>query len=77
MNRHLRIFDFAIAGLRRNAAKTMVVITVYSLLIAVLASLLLYLGALRSESRDLLAESPEIVVQRMRGGRHELIPIEP
>lgn len=76
MNRHLRILDFAIAGLRRNAAKTMVVIVVYSLLIAVLASLLLYLGALRRESRDLLAESPEIVVQRMRGGRHELIPIE-
>jgi len=76
VNRHFRVFDFAIATLRRNPMKTLVVVVVYSLLVAVLASLLLYLQACRREARHLLAGSPEIVVQRVRGGRHELIPVE-
>ncbi len=76
MNRHLRIFDFAIASLRRNLATTLVVVVVYSLLVATVSSLLFYLRACRQESRDLLADSPEIVVQRVRGGRHELIPVD-
>ncbi len=76
MNRHLRIFDFAIAALRRNPAKTLVVVVVYSLLVATMSSLLFYLRACRQESRNLLADSPEIVVQRVRGGRHELTPVD-
>ena len=76
MNRHLRILDFAIAALRRNAAKTLVVVVVYSLLVAALASLLLFLQVCRREARLLLANSPEIIVQRVRGGRHELTPID-
>ena len=75
MNRNLRILDFSVASLRRNPARTLVVVIVYSGLVAVLASLLLYLQACHRESRLLLADSPEIVVQRMRGGRHELTPI--
>lgn len=76
MIRHLRIFDFAIAALRRNPAKTLVVVVVYSLLVAIMASLLFYLRACRRESRHLLADSPEIIVQRVRGGRHELTPVD-
>ncbi len=76
MIRHLRIFDFAIAMLRRNPAKTLVVVVVYSLLVAIMASLLFYLRACRRESHHLLADSPEIIVQRVRGGRHELTPVD-
>ena len=47
MIRHLRIFDFAIASLLRSPAKTLVIITVYSVLVAVVASLLLYIKACR------------------------------
>ena len=76
MSRHLRIFDFAVASLRRSLARTLVVVVVYSLLVAVFASLLLFLQAFRGESRHLLAVSPDLIVQRIRGGRHELSPIE-
>ena len=76
MIKHLRILDQAIADLRRNPAKTLVVVVVYSLLVAALASLLLYVRACHRESHELLAGSPEIIVQRVRGGRHELTPIE-
>ncbi|HSL17251.1 MAG TPA: ABC transporter permease [Methylomirabilota bacterium] len=75
MNHHLRILDAAVAGLLRCRTKTLVVVAVYSLLIALLASLLLYVKTLRGESQRLLATSPEIVVQRLRGGRHELVPV--
>lgn len=76
MRRHLRIFDFAVATLRRRPAKSLVVILVYSILVAAIASLMMYVTAFRREARFLLAESPEVIVQRLRGGRHELIPVE-
>ena len=76
MNRHLRIFDFAVSALMRNRFKTFVVISVYSFLICMLASLLLYVKALRQESHFLLQQAPEIIVQKLKGGRHELIPVE-
>jgi len=76
MNRHLRILDCAVAALRRSSSRTLVVVVVYSLVVATMASLLLYLQACRRESRVLLADSPDIVVQRVRGGRHELAPTD-
>ena len=76
MNRHLRILDAAIASLVRSRVKTCVVISVYSFLICMLASLLLYVTALRKESHVLLQHAPELIVQRLQGGRHDLIPIE-
>ncbi len=66
MNRHLRILDFAVSALMRNRFKTFVVISVYSFLICMLASLLLYVKALRQESHFLLQEAPEIIVQRLK-----------
>lgn len=76
MRRHLHILEFAVASLRRNLGKNLVVVAVYSLLVAVLASLLVFLESARLESRRLLAGSPDLIVQRIRGGRHEPTPIE-
>jgi ABC-type lipoprotein release transport system permease subunit len=76
MRRHLRILDFAIANLRRRPAKFLVVVLVYSILVAALASLMMFVDAVRREARSLLDGSPEIIVQSLRGGRHELIPVE-
>jgi len=76
VRRHLRILDFALAGLARRPGKTLVVVTVYALLVGLFASLLLYVNALRGETRKLLADAPDLVVQRIRGGRHELVPLD-
>ena len=75
MRRHLRILELALSNLMRNRAKTLVVVTVYAFLVCLLASLLLYMRALRREAHLVLASAPEVIVQRLRGGRHELIPI--
>ena len=76
MRRHLRILDFALANLRRRPAKFLVVVLVYATLVAALASLMMFVDAVRREARSLLDGSPEIIVQSLRGGRHELIPVE-
>jgi len=76
MNHHLRICELAASTLARHRMKTVVVVTVYSLLVAVVASLLLYVQALRREARALLQDAPQLVVQRLTGGRHDLIPVE-
>jgi hypothetical protein len=76
MKRHLRIFDHAIATLLQSPIKTLVVVSVYSLLVATVVSLVLYVDAHHREAEALLASAPEIVVQRVRGGRHELLPLD-
>lgn len=75
MHHHVRISRLAASSLARQRAKTLVVIAVYSALVALVASLVLYVQALRRESRLLLAEAPELTVQKLTGGRHEPIPV--
>jgi hypothetical protein len=76
MKRHLRIFDHAIATLLQSPARTLVVVSVYSMLVATVVSLVLYVDAHHREADALLASAPEIVVQRIRGGRHELLALD-
>lgn len=76
MRRHLRILDFAIAGLLRARARSLVVISVYSVLVCLFASLLLFVNALQRETHRLLDAAPDLIVQKIRGGRHELMPLD-
>lgn len=70
--RHL--IDFTLASLARRKVKNLGLLTVYTLLVFVLASVALYTHALRTEAAKVLAGTPEIVLQRLVAGRHDLIP---
>jgi ABC-type lipoprotein release transport system permease subunit len=70
--RHL--IDFTLASLARRKGKTIGLLFIYTLLVFVLASVALYTHALRSEAAKILAGTPEIVLQRLVAGRHDLIP---
>jgi ABC-type lipoprotein release transport system permease subunit len=70
--RHL--IDFTLASLARRKGKNLGLLFIYTLLVFVLASVALYTHALRSEAVHVLAGSPEIVLQRLVAGRHDLIP---
>jgi ABC-type lipoprotein release transport system permease subunit len=70
--RHL--IDFTLASLSRRKAKNLGLLVIYTLLVFVLASVALYTHALRTEAQKVLAGSPEIVLQRLIAGRHDLIP---
>ncbi|MDP3537833.1 MAG: FtsX-like permease family protein [Azonexus sp.] len=70
--RHL--IDFTLASLARRKTKNIGLLVAYTLLVFVLASLTLFTNALRTEATFVLAGSPEVIVQRMVAGRHDLIP---
>lgn len=73
--RQLKLLEYALASLLRRKGKTLSLIMVYALIIAVLASVLLLTQALRSEAGRLLSHTPDLVVQRVLGGRHDLLPV--
>lgn len=70
--RHL--IDFTLASLARRKTKNIGLLFAYTLLVFVLASLALFTHALRTEAAFVLAGSPEVILQRMVAGRHDLIP---
>ncbi len=76
VTRHLKILDYALSSLWRRKFKKLSVIAVYTFTIAVLASVLLLTQSLRVEASRLLEEAPDVVVQRIIAGRHDLIPVD-
>ncbi|MBF0318188.1 MAG: FtsX-like permease family protein [Nitrospirae bacterium] len=76
MKGHNRILEYALSTLLRRKFKNFSVAAIFSILIAILSSILFLTHAYKTETLKLLDNSPEIVLQNMSGGRHELIPIE-
>lgn len=75
LSKHANILEFTLASLARRKARNLSLILVYTAVVALLASVMFFTTAIKREAASLLAESPEVVVQRMVGGRHDLIPI--
>lgn len=75
MKRQLQLLEYALASLWRRRGKSLAILSVYALTVAMLASILLCTDALRHSALQLLADAPELVVQRTLAGRHELIPL--
>ena len=68
------LIDFTLASLARRKTRNLGLLLVYTVLVFMLASVTLYTHALRQEAARVLAASPEVIVQRMVAGRHDLIP---
>ncbi|MCU0766016.1 MAG: FtsX-like permease family protein [Gammaproteobacteria bacterium] len=73
LQRQKYLIDFTLASLLRRRAKNLGLLLVYALIVFALASVMLYTHALRHEAAHVLAGAPEIVLQRMVAGRHDLI----
>ena len=74
LNRHSNILDFALSSLLRRKTKNLSLLVVYTLIVFVIASLIFFVQALKHEAAQVLKEAPDMVVQRMVAGRHDLIP---
>ena len=74
LQRQKYLIDFTLSSLLRRRAKNAGLLLVYTLIVFVLASVMLFTHALRHEAVHVLAEAPEIVLQRMVAGRHDLVP---
>jgi lipoprotein-releasing system permease protein len=72
--RHRNILDFALSSLVRRWKKNLALLLVYTFLVFVLASVVFFTGAIKREARIVLSGAPEVVVQKLLAGRHDLIP---
>ncbi|HTG01654.1 MAG TPA: FtsX-like permease family protein [Nitrospirota bacterium] len=68
------IIDFTISSLNRRKGKNTALVLVYTLVVFLLASVMFFTQALKREASRVLRDAPELVVQRMSAGRHELVP---
>lgn len=75
LDRHRNILDFAISSLVRRKTKNLSLLVLYTLIIAFIASLIFFIQSLKTEAALLLQDAPDIVVQHLMAGRHELIPV--
>ena len=75
MIKHIKILEYALSSLLRRKYKSFVIIMAFMLTVALLSSVLFLTGSLKSEATLLLQEAPDIIVQRIMAGRHELIPV--
>lgn len=73
MKRHFKILEYALSSLMRRKAKNFSLIVIFSVIIAILSSVLFLTHALKLEALNVLIESPQLIVQKLAGGRHELI----
>ncbi len=76
LRRQVNLLDFALFSLERRKFKNLALFLVYALVVFWVASVLLFTRAMQAQAEKLLKDSPEVLVQRMSAGRHELIPLE-
>jgi len=70
------ILDFTLSAMLRRKGKNLLLLSMFTLVIGVFASILLFTRSLRHEAGLILEGTPEIIVQRLVAGRHDLIPVE-
>lgn len=75
IERQRHITDFTLSSLWRRKGKNAVLLFVYTAVIFLLASVILFTHSLKKEAAYTLQDAPELIVQRMMGGRHDVIPV--
>jgi ABC-type lipoprotein release transport system permease subunit len=76
LQRHHNILEFALSSLLRRKGRNLALLSVYTLVVFVVASLIFFVQALKTEARSLLVQAPDMVVQHMLAGRHDPMPVE-
>jgi ABC-type lipoprotein release transport system permease subunit len=74
LEKQKNIVDIALSSLVRRWKKNLALAIIYTLIVFIMASVVFFTHALKREAHIILRDSPEIVVQRIMAGRHELIP---
>ena len=75
IERQKNIIDFTLSSLLRRKGKNTALIFVYTLVVFMLGSVLFFTHSIKREASIILKDAPEMIVQRMVAGRHELIPV--
>ena len=75
LEKQRHILDLAISSLLRRFKKNVALLTVYTLIVFCLASVMLFTQTLKREAALVLRGTPELIVQKLMAGRHDLIPL--
>lgn len=75
LEKQRHILDFTLSSLWRRKGKNLALMLVYTLVVFILGSVMFFTQALKNEAAMVLRGSPEIVVQKIVAGRHDLIPL--
>ena len=74
LHRQRYLIDYTLAALLRRKTRNLGLLLVYTLLVFLFAAALLLGEGLRREAAVLLRDAPEVIVQRLVAGRHDLLP---
>ena len=77
LNRQRSLADYTLSALARRRGKNLALLAVYAIVVFTIASAMLFATALKREAAVVLAEAPELTVQQLRMGRHEMIDSAP
>ena len=75
IERQKNIIDFTLSSLFRRKGKNAALLAVYVLIVFCLASVMFFTQALKKEALFVLKEAPEMTIQRLMGGRQDLVPL--
>jgi ABC-type lipoprotein release transport system permease subunit len=76
MEKHKKILEYTLSSLLRRKHKNIAIVAVFSFVIAVLSSILFLTHSFKMEAFNVLLDAPELIVQKISGGRHDLIPTD-
>ena len=74
LERQKYLIDYTLAALSRRKVRHLGLLLIYTLLVFLFASVLLLSQGLRREAALLLQDAPEVIVQKLSVGRHDLLP---
>jgi ABC-type lipoprotein release transport system permease subunit len=69
------IIDFTISSLLRRKVKNFGLLALYTLIVFILASTMFFTYSIKKEASIILKGAPEIIVQKLVAGRHDLFPV--
>ncbi|MDF2140732.1 ABC transporter permease [Paenirhodobacter sp. CAU 1674] len=73
LRRQRALADYTLAALARRRGKNLALVVIFSVIVFVVASAMLFSAALQREADLVLAEAPELIVQQLVLGRQDLI----
>ena len=76
IEKHRSILDFTLSSLMRRKGRNISLFFVYTLVVFMLGSALFLTQAMKREASLILKDAPEMIVQRLLGGRYDPIPVD-
>lgn len=76
MTKHIKILEHALSSIVRRRVKNLAIIVAFSFAVSALATILFFTDSLKKEAENILTSAPDLIVQKTKGGRHDLIPVE-